>query len=159
MARKKRTTRKRTSRKAPGPSLLRRWWEGVSIEHRTGTVQAVLRIVALCIIVALAGWGMERLESHVRATTNTTRNSPVGLQVAGKPAWMPAELAYRIAKSFGVQKHIPYDDANLTDTITAKALANPWVRKVRSVRKSRDGGGKPFVRVDCEFRKPAAMVA
>jgi hypothetical protein len=102
---------------------------------------------------------MQWLESHVRATTNTMRNTPVRLQVSTRPSWMPAELAYRIAKSFALEGPATYDDVNLTQSIAARAEANPWVRKVRSVRKARDADGRPFVRVDCEFRKPAAMVA
>ena len=159
MSRKRRTIRKRTSRKTRGPSFVRRWWEGLSSEHKAGTLRMVLRIIVLCLIVIAVGWGMKRLESHVRATTSSKWNTPVRLQVAGRPAWMPAELAYRIARSFATDSKAKYDDADLTDTVLARAVANPWVRQVRSVRKARDADGKPFVRIDCEFRKPAAMVA
>jgi len=131
----------------------------MSSENKAGTLQMVLRIIVLCLIVVAAGWGMKWLESHVRATTSSSRNTPVRLQVSGRPAWMPSELAYRIAKSFATNSTARYDDVDLTDTVAARAVANPWVRKVLSVRKARDGDGKPFVRVDCEFRKPAAMVA
>ncbi|MDP6545200.1 MAG: hypothetical protein QGH60_14530 [Phycisphaerae bacterium] len=131
----------------------------MSSENKTGTLQMVLRVIVLCLIVVAVGWGMSRLESHVRETTRSKRNTPVRLQVSGRPSWMPAELAYKIAKSFATHNKARYDDVDLTDTIAARAGANPWVRKVVSVRKARDPDGRPFVRVDCEFRKPAAMVA
>ena len=159
MARKTRTTRRRTSPKASGFSFLRRWWGCISPDRKAGTVRMVLRVIVLCLIVIAAGLGMKWLESHVRATTRSSRNTPVRLQVSARPDWMPAELAYRIARSFATTKQARYDDVDLTDTIAARAAANSWVRKVRSVRKARDADGRPFVRADCEFRRPAAMVA
>ncbi len=159
MSRKAGKTHKRISRKAHKPSFMRRWWDGVSLERKVGATQVVLRIILLAGILVAAGWGMEWLESHVRSTTSSTRNTPVRLQVGVRPSWMPAELSYRIATSFALDTPSSYDDAELTDAIAAQASLNPWVRKVRSVQKSRDSNGRPLVRVDCEFRKPAAMVA
>ena len=131
----------------------------MSFDHKAGALRMFMRIIVLCLIVVAAGWGMQQLESHVRETAIPVRNTPVRLQVSGHPSWMPAELAYRIAKSFATNSTARYDDMDLTDTIAARAASNPWVRKVLSVRKARDADGRPFVRVDCEFRKPAAMVA
>jgi len=160
MPRKTKTTRKRSSRKkAQDTSMLRRWWESISLEHKAGALQVAIRVIALGLIVIAVGCGMKKLESHVRDTTSTNMNTPVRLQVATRPAWMPAELAYRIARSFAVKGAARYDDVDLTRNIAARAQANPWVRRVRSVRKARDASGRPFVRVDCEFRRPAAMVA
>jgi hypothetical protein len=159
MARKTRKTYKRTSRKSARPSFIHRWWDSVGSERKGEALRMIMRVVVLCAIVFAAGWAMTRLETRVRETANSKLNAPVRLEVSGKPSWMPAELAYRIAKSFATKKTARYDDANLSDTITAQARANPWVRTVRSVRKARDASGRPFVRVDCEFRKPAAMVA
>jgi len=131
----------------------------VSLERKVGALQVVLRIVLLTALVVAAGWGMQWLEAHVRATSSTMNNAPVRLQVAQRPTWMPAELAYRIAGSFAVEGPARYDEPDLTKAIAAQASLNPWVRKVRSVRKARDAKGRPFVRVDCEFRRPAAMVS
>ncbi len=152
-------TRKRRSRKASQQSLFKRWWDSVSLERKVGVTQVVLRIILLAAILVAAGWGMKKLESHVRAVSNATRTARVRLEVATRPAWMPAELSFRIAKSFALDRPADYDDKNLTNEIAAQAGRNPWVRQVRSVRKARDSKGRPFVRVDCEFRKPAAMVA
>jgi len=159
MSRKTKTIRKRTSRKKQSPSLMRKWWEGISLEHKAGALQITLRLALLCLIVGGVAWGLGRLESHVRTTVNPKQNTPVRLQVSARPAWMPAELAYTIAKSFAVKGKARYDDATLTDEIAASAASNPWVSQVRSVRKARDAYGRPFVRVDCEFRRPAVRVA
>lgn len=160
MSRKTKTTRKRTSRrKASKPSFMRRWWDSFSLDQKAGALKAVLRIAILCVVVIAAGWGMKKLESHVRSTTAPKQTAPVRLEVSESPEWMPAELAYQIAQSFDTEKKdVRYDDADLTDEIAARARANPWVKSVRSVRKARNAEGKPFVKVDCEFRKPAAMV-
>jgi len=131
----------------------------MSIAGKAGMLRMVMRVIVLCLIVVAVGWGMKWLEAHVRSTTSSIRNTPVRLQLSGRRVWMPSELAYRIARSFATNSKARYDDADLTDTIAARAVANPWVRKVLFVRKARDAGGKPFVRVACEFRKPAAMVA
>jgi hypothetical protein len=159
MSRKTKTTRKRRSRKAPKPSFLRRWWEGISLDSKAGTLQVVLRVVFLCLVVATVGWTMGRLESYVRSTGNAKQNSPVGLQVSARPDWMPAELSHKITQSFAIKGGASYDDADLTESLSAQAASNPWVRKVRSVRKARDSNGRPFVRIDCEFRRPVAIVA
>ncbi len=158
MSRKVKKARKRKSRKPGQPSFIRRWWDGVSLERKVGMAQVTLRMVLLSGIVIAAGLTMKWLESHVRASVSTTRNKPVRLQVGTRPAWMPAELSFRIAGSFAVKASASYDDANLTAAIAAQAEGNPWVRKVRSVQKSRDAEGRPYVKVDCEFRRPAAMV-
>ncbi|MCP4379371.1 MAG: hypothetical protein GY794_24770 [bacterium] len=164
MARKTRKTYKRTSRKSAKPSFIHRWWDSVGSDRQGELLRVIMRVVILCAVVFTAGWGLTRLETHLRDTTSSKLNAPVRLEVTGTPSWMPTELAYRIAKSFAIQekqkpKTVRYDDANLSDAIAAQAAKNPWVRKVKSVRKARDASGRPFVRVDCEFRKPAAMVA
>jgi len=117
-----------------------------------------LRIILLCLIVAAVGWGMKWIESHVQATTSSARNTPVRLQTASRPGWMPSELAYKIARSFAPKRSAKYNDEGLTDWVLQRAESNPWVKEVKSVKKARNAKGKPFVRVDCEFRKPAAMV-
>jgi len=118
-----------------------------------------VRIILLCLIVVAVGWGMKWLESRVRATTSSARNIPVRLQTAARPDWMPAELAYKITRCFAPKRTAKYNDQGLTDWVFQRAQANPWVKEVRSVRKGRDADGRPFVRVGCDFRRPAAMVA
>jgi len=102
---------------------------------------------------------MKWLESHVQATTSSVRNAPVRLQTDARPQWMPAELAYKITRCLAPKRTAKYCDEGLTDRVLQQARSNPWVKAVQSVQKARDATGKPFVRVECDFRRPAALAA
>jgi len=109
---------------------------------------------------AAAGiWGLSRIESHLLGPDQAGQVDQVKICLPNRPLWLPVAVARRIATDCAAPD-IGFYDRDLLRTIHDKALASPWVRDVRSVRKHlSDDGRVGTIEIDCEYRKPIARVS
>ena len=158
MSRKTKAIRKATSYCTNQPSVVRRWWAGLGDEHKRAVARTTARIFLLVVLVAAVAGGMKWLEALVLSSQEISDSPRVTVQLDGRPAWMPLRLARGISQSL-VDDRARYEDDGLAERVYRKAAGEPWIRGVKGVRKYRDENGRPVVRVQCEFRRPAAIAA
>ena len=101
--------------------------------------------------------GYSALSAHVRdQITLPAPETPVRVELADRPAWMPDDIAAsiceRIAQSVVDVPSSRLDPAVL-EAATAALDAEPWVRSVGQVSRLDD-----TLYVSCEWRRPAAVV-
>lgn len=158
MSRKTKAIRKASSYGTNQPSVVRRWWAGLGDEHKRAVARTTARIFLLVVLVVAVAGGMKWLEALVLSSREISDSPHVTVQLDGRPAWMPLKLARGISQSL-VDSRVRYEDDGLAERVYRKAAGEPWIRRVKGVRKYRDENGRPVVRVQCEFRRPAAIAA
>jgi len=98
------------------------------------------------------------LEGHVldrHAHSAPTRAKVVLLD---RPEWMPPQLEREIISSLCPVK-LRFTDPRLTEELWKRSEANPWVRRVRSVRRRMAADGQSGeILIEAEFRRPSARV-
>ena len=157
MSLRKKTTRSRSRKPRPAkPGRLGLWL-------RSPGGHAV--IVALVWLLFLGGaatagvWGLYRLEDHLLGPDQAGQVVDVNIYLPNRPVWLPVSVARRIATDSAVRE-VGFYDRDLLRMVHDRALASPWVRRVRSVRKRlSDDGQVGSIEIDCEYRKPVARVA
>ncbi len=83
---------------------------------------------------------------------------PPAVKLVDRPAWMTDTLANQIMAS--VRPNTPFNAADhqmLVDRATILS-ANPWIKAVRSVRRTYENGPGDVIEVDCQYRAPVALV-
>ncbi|QOV89005.1 cell division protein FtsQ/DivIB [Humisphaera borealis] len=75
-----------------------------------------------------------------------------------RPAWMTDLVAHNLCESFRPGKASSVFDRNALVDVNARLKANPWVSKVRSVRRTFRESAGDTIEVDCDFRTPVALV-
>jgi len=117
------------------------------VRHTIGAV--------ICLIAAVGG--LIVLKHHVDKDL-VFPAAPPKIVLANRPAWMSDFLADQIASSAKpTGTHSTFDRQILVDA--AKMLeGNPWIRRVKQVRRAY--GDKPgdTIEIDCEYRAPIALV-
>ena len=104
------------------------------------------------ITIVAAGIGgavaLRRVEQHVLARDRFTR--PPVLQLLDTPEGIHDDIMAALEPA----RDTAWGDARLCRSIGEILEANPWVQRVRAVRKYGDGR----VRIRCDYRLPAAMI-
>lgn len=83
---------------------------------------------------------------------------PLQVMFTNQPAWMTERLAREIGQSTRPKGAHSAFDHNMLVEIDRALRKNPWVRKVRSVRRAYGRGPADTIEIDCDFRAPAALV-
>ncbi|HEY7117431.1 MAG TPA: hypothetical protein VH475_12650 [Tepidisphaeraceae bacterium] len=153
-AKKKHTTATAESRRAS-----RKDGDGPVVERHP--VRSFLKSVVLLTFVGLCVYGYLRARDHV-VKDITFRPVPPRVVLKERPAWMSDSLANKILRVAAPDvAHSVFDHGLLVNT--ASLLRNhpdsaPWVRSVKSVRRTYDAAPGDVLEVDCEFRAPVALV-
>jgi len=135
--------------KAPGA--------GATASAKGGVRRAVWAGVTV-LVITCGVVGLYKLEGAVLSGATGAAVTSVEVRLTGAPAWMPAALVRDIRQSLTPQK-LPPREKDLPRAVYELAAANPWVRRVVSVRRVRSADAtKAVVVVEAEFRKPAAMI-
>ena len=123
---------------------------------------ALLRRVgvhAAAVVVVLMGCGVSLglVRRHVERRL-AFPSRPPAIVLKHRPAWMSDFVARQVATQVAPRgARSAFDHAMLVE-ITRMLKTNPWIMKVRGVRRVYGKGPGDTLEVDCEFRTPAALV-
>lgn len=116
----------------------------------------VLKTAAVLSVVAACSVSLWLLARHVRGNL-VTSDAPPAIRLAHQPAWMSPRLATKITSELTAPPRGAME-ADVLRHINDQLAANPWVGKVRAVRRLYGRAPGDTIEVDCEFRTPAALV-
>jgi hypothetical protein len=113
-------------------------------------------LVILALLIG-AGVGILQLRRYVDRRL-TFLPEPPHVVLKDRPAWMTDFLADQIVSS--VQPTTPHSAFDRQALVNAYDIlaANPWVKKVREVRRAYGKAPGDTIVIDCEYRAPAALV-
>ncbi len=152
MARKDKVRKERT------PSRLATWWAGRSEQGRASFRRGVTAFLLTVVFGGAAVAGLVMLEKRVLRRQAAEAPRQVRVSLVGSPSWMPPTLQWRIVESVR-PRGVNFAHADLTKEVHALAEANPWIRKVRAVRKRLDKNPQVgLIEIEAEYRRPVAMV-
>ena len=122
-------------------------------EVRGTILRPLLPVVCMAVLVCGAVWGLERLRAHVFALPEYRQ--PIRVELQNPPDWLERERwGPRILAGIKIPADASLPDATLVKQIAQDLAGSGWVKHVHAVRKRMDGA----VLVDCEYRRPIAML-
>lgn len=83
---------------------------------------------------------------------------PPRVVMKDQPPWMSDALAEQILSSIRPVTPAKTDDYQLLVDRAALLASNPWVKKVRSVRRVYENQPGDLIEIDCDYRAPVALV-
>lgn len=83
---------------------------------------------------------------------------PPRVVMKDQPKWMSDALAEQILSSIRPVTPAKADDHQLLVDRAALLAGNPWVKKVRSVRRAYSHQPGDIIEIDCDYRAPVALV-
>jgi len=114
--------------------------------------------IAVGFVGALAV-GFFYIQQYVQSEVLTS-NDPPAIVIKHRPHWMSDFLVQRIAETArppGAQGRSVFDRQLLIDA-RAALEKNPWIAKVRDVRRAYANGPGDVLEIDCDYRAPVALV-
>jgi hypothetical protein len=123
---------------------------------------AMLRRAAIHLTIAItllgaAGAGLYFAKRHVDRRLSFHNRAPK-VVLKDRPAWMSDFLAEQIiAAAEPVGASSTFNRQTLVDVGDA-LRANPWIRKVKSVRRAYSNKPGDTIEIDCDYRVPLALV-
>jgi hypothetical protein len=122
------------------------WWRSVGIH--AGAAIVVLFLVAVAFALA---------KDHVGRKI-AFPSKPPAVVLKERPSWMSDLVAQQIASQVAPRgAHSAFDHDMLVE-ITRMLKSNPWIMKVRGVRRVYGNAPGDTLELDCDFRTPAALV-
>jgi len=110
---------------------------------------------ALLVVLIATAYGLERLKKYVY--NRRDYNPPVALELADSKqhTWIDREgWRERILSSIKLPQNVQWKDEDLLQRIVQQTENSGWVAKIRQATKYMDG----TVRLECEYRRPIAMI-
>lgn len=138
----------RKRRKHPAKQRTPGWWTSKSPADRRRVVWQFTSVVvgfAAVLAVGIGGYALER-----RVVADEWFQQPPILHLADAPDALQAE----ILPSLTEEAQVRWGDPDLCRRVAAALETNPWVQRVRSVRKYADR----TVEIRCDYREPAVLV-
>lgn len=163
-AKKVKKALKKRERKAE-PGALRRWWDSLDDQRRRTFWLSMLATVVLMSLLIGSALGLRRLQTYVLSHPEYGKNRSQ-VQLADKPAWMPASLEQEIISELieGEGDHPATFDPTVARTIAISAQQCPWVKSLHEVSVQRLASAdsrysKGVVLVRAEYRQPVALAS
>ena len=119
---------------------------------------AAINLIVAAFVLGVAGWGYHRLYNHVEHNLAQPAKPPV-VVLRTQPAWMNDTLAEHITRSVIIRGIPSAMDHRVLEQVAQTLSANPWVRKVKQVRRTYNHSVGDTIELDCDFRAPMALVA
>ncbi|HPS53843.1 MAG TPA: hypothetical protein PLK08_09850, partial [Phycisphaerae bacterium] len=139
-------------------NLLRRLSEWRKTENVRGNVLVVMiLLLAAGVLAAVLFCEMQRKMLSMRQEKVKVCYGVVFLE-DDVPAWMPPQLLQIIRDEISPAK-LDFNDEKLCPKVLALAKKNPWIRKIKEIRKIRKGEKIGQVLVSAEFRRPFVRVS
>lgn len=118
-------------------------------------VRGLLVLVAAGAVFA----GMKLLERLAMSHPQGADEASLCVKMVDLPQWIPRSLAQQIAGDI-VPPDADLSDLDLAERIYHRAIANPWIRSVKSVSRCPPAvGRRALVELRAKFRKPVALAA
>lgn len=117
--------------------------------------RAALHSFAAILFIGGFAWLLGALRQAVADGSVVTTPTVV---FVNRPAWMTDLVAHNLAESFRPEKPSSVFERQTLVDVNARLKANPWVSKVRSVRRAFGESAGDRIEVDCDFRTPVALV-
>ncbi|HEX8341816.1 MAG TPA: hypothetical protein VF624_12975 [Tepidisphaeraceae bacterium] len=118
--------------------------------------KVALHGIAAVAFSAVVGVGFKAskdyVEQHIRPA------GPPRVTIRNRPAWMNDTLAARITGSVRAYVAAPASDTSLLQADAQTLSVDPWVKRVRGVRRVYDQQPGDTIEIDAEFRAPVALV-
>ena len=112
---------------------------------------------AAVVVLAAIGVGFALVRRHVEKRIAFPANPPA-VVLKARPAWMSDLVAQQIATQVAPRGAHSAFDHNMLVEITRMLDNNPWIMKVRGVRRVYGKAPGDTLEIDCDFRTPAALV-
>lgn len=126
--------------------------ERAAMLRRVGIHAGAVVMVLVACGVAFAG-----MRRHVERRL-AFPSTPPAVVLKQRPAWMSDFVARQVATQVAPRgAHSAFDHTMLVE-ITRMLKTNPWIMKVRGVRRVYAKGPGDTLEIDCDFRTPAALV-
>lgn len=117
----------------------------------------VLALFALAIVAGGTVGAFIRVRQYVDKQVVFSKEPP-RIVLKDRPAWMKPQVAAAIARSAQPMAGCSAFDRQVLEDIADIARRNPWVKKVKQVRRVFDQRPGDTIEIDCEYRIPAAWV-
>lgn len=153
---KTRVVRKSNKKSDQKQSALRGWWSGLEQDQRHKTIRIFWKSFLCLLCLAAVGSALYFLQGYTLHNA-TDQQKIAKVCFAETPSWIPTQLLRKISNDF-VTSQSDYRDEILVRNVYLKAVENPWISSVSKVRKFRDTEDRAIVEVNCEFRRPIAVV-
>ena len=112
---------------------------------------------AVVIVLAACSVAFAAMRRHVELRL-AFPSRPPAVVLKQRPAWMSDFVAQQVATQVAPRgAHSAFDHTMLVE-ITRMLKTNPWIMKVRGVRRVYRNGPGDALEIDCDFRTPAALV-
>jgi hypothetical protein len=122
------------------------WWRRFWIHAGAAVVVLFVGAVAFALV-------KERVAKRIAFPAK-----PPAVVLKSRPAWMSDFVAQQIATQVAPRgAHSAFDHEMLVE-ITRMLKTNPWIMKVRGVRRVFGNAPGDTLEIDCDFRTPAALV-
>lgn len=158
---RKRRQKDKTKQKQALPALPRIKLPDLAVLRPIGTA------VALIVVVAASVWGLEEIKERVHSRPEYVAKAgeiQLELDLDSEQAWVAGEK-WRplILKSFTLPEDAGWMDETLLKRVAEQLQASGWVSRVNQVVRELNydetaGELHRTIRVDCDFRRPVAMV-
>lgn len=112
---------------------------------------------AAVVVLLACGVGFAIVRRHVEKKLAFPATPPK-VVLKNRPAWMSDLVAKQVASQVAPRgAHSAFDHDMLVE-ITGMLKNNPWIMKVRGVRRVYGAAPGDTLEIDCDFRTPAALV-
>jgi cell division septal protein FtsQ len=116
-----------------------------------------IHTLAAIVVLGGCGVGFALVERHVEKGIAFPATPPA-VVLKTRPAWMSDLVAQQVATQVAPRgAHSAFDHDMLVE-ITRMLKTNPWIMKVRGVRRVYGKAPGDTLEIDCDFRVPAALV-
>jgi hypothetical protein len=120
--------------------------------------RAALHVALATVLVGGVGWLVGYLRTAVAETAAAALPDPPRVVFANRPAWMSDFLAAELAEVCRPNGNPSVFDRDALVRINGRLNANPWIAKVRQVRRVYAQAAGDTIEVDCDFRAPLGLV-
>jgi hypothetical protein len=115
-------------------------------------------LVNLGVAILLVGSVAMAVGSLREAVARRAAAGRPAVVLVNRPAWMTDLVADQLAEKFRPDAVPSVFDRQALVEVNQRMSANPWVSKVKSVRRVFGGQAGDTIEVDCDFRAPLALV-
>lgn len=143
--------------KAPPVKKPRQPREPMSPETKAKIRRGMVNVFAASLVGTLAVTGFMASDKYVK-TIEKSETAPAVAIAGGAPAWMNGQIEEQILSAVRTDKPSQPTDRQTLEERAKTLAASPWVKQVKSVRRTYGNGPGDTIEINAEFRTPVAMV-
>jgi hypothetical protein len=140
------------------PSRVGTWMRSMRDRHGKTLAGVLFALVTLAAVIVGGGAAFSAMQARVLQDPLSAGRIPYHVELCDAPDWLPSQL-HRDIVSRMTPADRSYGDPDICRHIAELAAENPWIARVREVRRHRrEDGTYGVISVSAEIRRPAAMV-